>query len=446
MPGDRHLRICIIGAGPSGLTTTKNMLQAGLSDVTVFERADTLGGNWVYSRIPGHSSVYENVRAISSKTLSQFEDFPFPADSPHYLSQPQLLAYFEAYSDRFGLRENIRFRTEVQHIEKLGEFEWTVHLADRAVERFNVICVCNGHHWRPRMPDIGGTFSGHLLHSHDFKRPEPFRNDRVLIIGGGNSGFDIAGQMVRVAGRCSMSLRRGYHIVPRFLLGVPSDVFYAKLAWLPKSVLRKWIGRLLCAGVTAYTRRSLPKPDHELLECHPTVNTEVLHYLRKRRIKIFPAIEQFEGNRALFRDGSSAAFDTVIACTGYETASPFFARDFIDFKDDIPQLYLRMFHPLHRDLFFIGLFQPNGSIWPLSDLQAKLAANYLAGNYTVPYDVDRQVLREVETIRRSFVRSPRHNMEVNYHDFRRSLLRQIPSSAPTWDEMRIIAPAVRPMA
>jgi hypothetical protein len=187
----------------------------------------------------------------------------------------------------------------------------------------------------------------------------------------------------------------------------------------------------------------MPKPDHELLECHPTVNTEALHYLRNRRIEIFPAIEHFKDDRVIFCDGSSAAFDTVIACTGYRMSFPFFERDFIDFKDNTPPLYLRMFHPLHRDLLFIGLFQPSGSIWPLSDLQAKLAANYLIGNYKLPHDIDRRVLGEAETIRRSFVQSPRHSVEVNYHEFRRLLLRQIPPSAPVWSEASFTEAAVQ---
>src|SRR4051812_18808721 len=144
MTGHRHLRICIIGAGPSGLATAKNLLQAGLSNITVFERADHAGGNWVYSSKVGHSSVYESIRTISSKTLSQYEDFPFPADFPDYPSQPQLLGYFKSYADHFGINEKIRCGTEVQHVDKLDDFRWEVRLSDGSVGEFNAIFICNG--------------------------------------------------------------------------------------------------------------------------------------------------------------------------------------------------------------------------------------------------------------------------------------------------------------
>jgi hypothetical protein len=428
----QDLRICIIGAGPSGLATAKNLLQAGFRNFTVFEKNDRVGGNWIYSTRSGHSSVYESVRSISSKTLSQLEDFPFPAYYPSYPSQSLLLKYFESYAARFGLFDHIQFGAEVQRAEKAGGQRWIVTLHDGSTQEFHALFVCNGHHWSPRMPVIPGAFTGRFLHSHDFKSPHIFGKDRVLVVGGGNSAADIAVQVVRATGSCSMSLRRGYHVLPRFIFGIPSDVWYARLAWLPGPVLKLAGGRLTRLAVAAYTRQGLPKPDHPLLACHPLINSELLYYIRKRRIQTLPGVVRFDGNRVWFNNGSSGEFDTVIACTGYAVRFPFFNRNFINYEDGVPMLYLRMFHPEHRDLFFIGLVQPNGSIWPLADLQAKLAANYLLGNYQLPDDLEQRCSAEADSIRRSFVRTPRHNLEVHYHEFRRLLLNQIPASAPAW--------------
>lgn len=429
-------RICIIGAGPSGLAAAKNLLQAGLRNITIFEKNNRVGGNWIYTARPGHSSVYESVASISSKTLSQLEDFPFPDEYPPYPSHALLLKYFESYANRFRLFSFIRFGAEVEHAAKAGEWRWIVKLTDGSTQEFHALFVCNGHHWSPLMPEIPGLFAGRLLHSHDFKNARIFGKDRVLLIGGGNSAADIAVQIARATGSCSMSLRRGYHVVPRFMFGVPSDVLYARLAWLPWPFLKLAGGGLIRWGVAAYTRRGLPKPEHPLLACHPLINSELLYYVRKGRIRTLAAVARFDGNRVWFDDGSSGEFDTVIACTGYAVRFPFFQRDFIDFEHDIPRLYLRMFHPDHRDLFFIGLLQPNGSIWPLADLQAKLAANYLRGGYKLPENLEQRCSREADKIRRSFIRTPRHNLEVHYHEFRRLLLSQIPSSAPRWTDDR----------
>ena len=191
MIAPQDFRICVIGAGPSGLATAKNLLQAGFHNFTVFEKNDRVGGNWIYSTVPGHSSVYQSVRSISSKTLSQLEDFPFPDHYPPYPSQSLLLKYFESYARRFELFNHIRFTSEVEHVEKVGGQRWIVTLSDGATQEFHALFVCNGHHWCPRMPLVPGTFTGRLLHSHDYKSAHIFERDRVLIIGGGNSGLTL---------------------------------------------------------------------------------------------------------------------------------------------------------------------------------------------------------------------------------------------------------------
>ena len=432
MTAPSDLRICVIGAGPSGLAAAKNLLQAGFRHFTVYEKNDQVGGNWLYSARPGHSSVYESARTISSKSLSQYEDFPFPENYPPYPSQPELLTYFKNYAAHFGLLNNIRFGTQVQHVKKVSDHRWVVQLDNNVREEFHALFVCNGHHWDPRMPKVPGDFTGRFLHSHDFKSVGEFRRDRVLVMGGGNSAADIAVQVTQASGRCAMSLRRGYHVIPRFLFGVPSDIWYARVASLPLPLIKS-MGSLLRLAVSAYTRHGMPKPDHALFECHPVINSQLLYYLRKRRIQITRDVQRFEGREVWFADGSHATFDTVIACTGYRISFPFFDRELIHFDEGIPPLYLRMFHPRHRNLFFVGLVQPNGCIWPISDLQAKIAVNYLAGNYRLPDDLETRANEEAEQIRRSFIRSPRHSLEVHFHQFRRLLLSQVPASAPGWN-------------
>src|SRR5690606_38634392 len=145
-----------------------------------------------------HSSVYETTHIISSKTLSQFDDYPMPDDYPDYPSHKQVLAYFEDYARHFGVIPYVRFNTEVTKAEKQPDETWKITLNDGTVETFDYLIVANGHHWDPRMPSYPGEFTGEMLHSHAFKSAAPFRDKRVLVVGGGNSACDIAVETSRV--------------------------------------------------------------------------------------------------------------------------------------------------------------------------------------------------------------------------------------------------------
>ena len=241
MKRDTTARVCVIGAGPSGITAAKNLLQAGITNIVVYEKADQVGGNWIYSPRLSHSSVFETTHIISSKNMSQYLDYPMLDDYPDYPSHNQLLAYFQGYARHFGVEAYIQFNCEVKRAEKQPDDSWKITLADGTVEAFDHLLVCSGHHWDPRMPDYPGQFSGESLHSHDFKSAAPFKDKRVLVIGGGNSACDIAVETGRVSAFTAISMRRGYYIVPKFFMGKPTDVFFASSAFWPRP-LRRLLG------------------------------------------------------------------------------------------------------------------------------------------------------------------------------------------------------------
>ncbi len=426
-------RIGIVGAGPAGITTGKNLLQVGLDNFVIYEKGVRIGGNWVYSAVPGHSSVYQFTRTISSKSVSNFQDFPFPRHYPPYPSHAQMAEYFESYARRFGLLKHIRFGSEIVRAEKLADGSWHVHLGDGSSEPCDVLLVCSGHHWSARIPSYPGVFSGRSLHSREFKNCDPFFNQRVLVIGGGNSGCEIAVELARSAKAVALSLRRGYHVIPKFILGVPSDVILSWVSWIPRPLLRRLAG-LLVRIANGDGRGGMPKPDHLMFESHPVVNSEIVRYGRERRITVFPDVERFDGRDVWFRDRRVAQFDAIVFCTGYDVKFPFLGPEFSGIESGDTPLYLHMAPPGIPSLFFMGLFQPTGSIWPLVDLQAKLAANYLAGNYRFPAGIDERARAQSAANRRSFLETPRHAIEVDYYQFRRELLRQIPRSAPVWSK------------
>ncbi len=423
------MRSAVIGAGPCGLTAAKNLIQAGLSDLVVFEKSDQVGGNWVYRPEPGHSSVYETTHIISSKSLSAYEDFPLPADYPDYPSHRQLKAYFESYAQHFGVLRYVRFHTEVLEARLAKRGEWRLRVRSpegERDERFDWLFVCNGHHWDPRLPELPGEFRGLLLHSHDYKRAAPFADKRVLVIGGGNSAADIAVETARVAARVCISMRHGTWIVPKFIFGLPSDVPYVKLSWLPSWLRQKIMKLSVLVLQGSNARYGLQEPDCDPLEHHPTLNSELLYFIRHGEIQPKVGVARCAGQTVHFTDGTSEDFDVVIAATGYRMSFPFFDLAFVDYRDatTVP-LYRKMFHPEHDNLFFIGLFQPLGCIWPLADHQARLAVKTMQGKWKRPADMRRAIARELAHPHFRFQPRPRHAAEVDYARFRKELLNEL---------------------
>jgi len=425
-------RVCVIGAGPSGITAAKNLVQVGLRDVIVYEKNRQIGGNWIFSPEPSHSSVFESTHIISSKRLSEYADYPWPRDVADYPGHHELLGYFQGYARRFGVDRLVRFGTEVKRAAPDPAGGWRVELSTGESERFDHLLVANGHHWDPRMPDYPGAFAGELIHSHDFKASAPFRGRRVLVIGGGNSACDIAVETARVSRSTGISMRRGYYFVPKFMFGLPSDVLHQKFVWVPRPLRVKLLRLLLWVYTGSWERYGLPRPDHELLSSHPIVNSELLYFIRHGRIHPRPDIARFDGHEVRFVDGSVESYDAIIAATGFRITFPFFDPALIDYSHGGVPLYLRVFPPRFRGLYFIGLFQPIGCVWPLADLQAQLVANHIVGNYELPPDLEVRAAAEVEGISRTYLGTPRHTIEVDYDRLRRDLRRQMPRNAPAW--------------
>lgn len=425
-------RVCVIGAGASGITAAKHLLQVGIKNIVVYEKNDQVGGNWLYSADGGHSSVYETAHIISSKKLSQYPDFPMPDEYPDYPSHKLLLDYFQSYARHFAVDEYIQFNTCVKSAEKQADDTWKITLDDGREEVFDYLLVANGHHWNPRLPDYQGTFTGEMIHSHDYRSNLPYTDKRVLVIGGGNSACDISVDISRHAAFTAISWRRGYYVIPKFMFGQPVDVVNSHLYWLPTWIRRKlykltWY--IIVGGNKPY---GLPHPDHDITAVHPLANSTLLYHLRHGDIQARPDIARFDGKTVHFVDGRQEDYDSIIAATGYQISFPFLDSKLVDFSQrDVP-LYLRMFHPEHPTLAFIGLLQPQGCIWTLADTQAQVMANYIAGNCDLPANMPELIQKEIETSRKKFASAVRHSLEVEFHAYRAQLRRLLPKNAPEW--------------
>jgi hypothetical protein len=433
-------KICIVGAGSSGIAACKNLLQVGLKNIVVYEQSARIGGNWVYTEDVKHSSVYETTHIITSKHHSNYLDFPMPDNYPDYPSHWLMADYYQNYSDHFGVTPKIKFETTVVKIDKTNDGKWKVQTADKngnlSDEIFEVLIVSNGHHWNPRYPNYEGKFEGEFVHSHYFKNNKPFSGKRVLVIGAGNSGCDAAVEVCRTAKKTAISMRRGYHFIPKFVFGEPADVIANKFQWVPDFLLDLVYAFVLRLENGDITKFGLQKPDHGVRQSHPVSNSELLYYIRHGEITAKPDIQKFDGKTVHFKDGSKAEFDTIIAATGFKVTFPFFDKSLIDFEDKDVRLYKRVFHPDHMNLMFVGLIQASGCFWKLADFQAKLLANQLVGNYALPENMNTEIDREVNQIRSGFTKSARHLIEVDYFKYSKSILDIIPSNAPAWGSVK----------
>jgi Flavin-binding monooxygenase-like len=192
--------------------------------------------------------------------------------------------------------------------------------------------------------------------------------------------------------------------------------------WVPNRWKQIFLTKLLQLLQGSYARYGLPVNTELALSHHPTLNSDLLDFIRHGRILPRPGIATFEGDEVQFTDGKREAFDIVCACTGFWTTFPFFDKALIDYQHvaKIP-LYRKMMHPDYRDLYFIGLFQPSGCIWPLADHQARLACLEILGKYQRPEDLHAEIEYEIAHPHFEFAGGLRHAMEVDYHSLRNEL-------------------------
>ena len=431
-------RVCIIGAGSSGIAAAQVLHARGI-DFDCFETGSELGGNWRYQNDNGMSSAYRSLHINTSRELMEYQTFPMPHDLPEYPSHWQIAAYFDAYVDHFGFRDKIAFRTEVVKVEPLDEgFEVTLRGRtpygdpdEPETRTYQHVIVANGHHWDPRWPEPSypgaETFPGEQLHAHYYRTPDRFVGKRVLVLGIGNSACDIAVEASRVADETYLAMRRGAHIVPKFIFGVPTDhLTESGLARGPLRVQQLGMAAMLRLAQGRVTDYGLPKPDHPVLAAHPTVSDDLLTRLGHGDIEVMPNIECFEGGKVVFTDGRVVEVDTVVYCTGYKITFPFLDERVLPVRDNRVDLYHRVVDPDHPGLFFTGLIQPLGAIMPLAEAQAQWVADLVTGEGTLPSydDMRRQIRVYDEQVRKRYVASKRHTIQVDFRAYLDELARE----------------------
>ena len=415
----RQRRVCVIGAGISGLVSAKVLAGDGF-DVAVFEKEPTLGGVWAASR------TYPGLRTNNPRDTYAFSDHPFPRAAGDFPSAAEMRAYLQSYAERFGLLSRIRAGTEVVRVAQDGAL-WKVTVRGGEIEEtldFDFVVVCNGVFSEPSIPAVEGMedFAGRIVHSTSLGDPELVQDRHVIVVGGGKSALDCAGWAAVEGRSCTLVFRRAYWMWPRYLCGVlnvqwlmfsrltASALRYHRLsrteAWLHGTgaplVRFVWssVTRLLRAqtGISGPLVPEVPLPRH--LESIG-IGTEAYTLVRSGRIRPKKAaIRRFRGGKAVeLDDGEVLEADVVIFATGFKQAVPFFeepVRRQLEREDGF-RLYRFILPPGVQRLGFVGY---NSST--ACQLTSEVAAHWLSDCFLGrlrPPSVE-HMDREIDQVRR----------------------------------------------
>jgi len=475
-------RVAVVGAGPSGLVTVKELAQEG-HEPTCFERAAGLGGVFRFDEQCG--VVWESCRLTSSPLLTSFSDFPDPAGRVMHLRAAEYVEYLHRYCEAFDLERHLRFGTTVESITRDPVGGWIVRTRDAAgprEERFDAVAVCSGLHQHPHWPQIPGreTYPGGVLHGAQYRRPSQVAGRRVLVVGAGESGADIAAEVAANAAETVLSLRRGVAVQARVQLGKPKDLQTSRLmnstahwvfqtrnpaddykrrvyrrTFLPFLFVDKALQQLSrfafdflpvlrapdLAGVRANlgTRRLslqlLRESGGTFNEQFGTKDDAFVRAMATGRCRRAPGVARFDGPRVVFEDGSSFTPDLVILCTGFDTQMPF-----LDDALSTPPRYLHTFHPgAGPSLGFIGFLRPAfGAIPPLAELQARWFALLLSGRAALPACAEMErTIEEWTRFRAHFFRAVKGRLDhlVEHTPVCDALAEQV-GCKPTWRDIR----------
>lgn len=375
-------KYAIIGAGPCGLAAAKIFLDYDIP-FDGYESGPDVGGLWDINN--PDSTVYESAHLISSKFTTGYSCFPMPDSMPDYPSHREVWKYFCQFAQHFGLYSHFSFLTRVVRVQPNDEQAqtWQITLQNGETRSYAGVIIASGTFHTPSMPRFEGNFSGEIVHSAAYKSADLFANKRVLVVGAGNSGCDIAVDAVYRAQSVALSMRRGYHFVPKYVFGKPADTL-GGLVRLPRPLKQRideWILRLFAGDAQ---RVGFPKPDHKLYELHPVVNSLVIYHAGHGDIAIKPAISRTDGKCVWFSDGSNDEYDIILAATGYQLNYPFIDPKYLCWRGTYPQLFLHIFNPQYRNLFMLGMVEATGLGWQGRYEQAQLVAAYIRAKTQYP--------------------------------------------------------------
>ncbi|KAG0416612.1 hypothetical protein HPB47_006272 [Ixodes persulcatus] len=434
-------RVLVIGAGASGLAAVKACLEEGV-DVVCIEKTSDVGGLWTYreKNVDGVASIMYSTTTNTSKDLSAFSDFPPPPDFPNYMHNSLVARYLHSYADAFGLKRHVRCSHVVLRLSPASDHEqtgcWDALIQDVAsgkswTESFDAAMVCTGYDVAPVLPSFPGLldrFRGRVLHTRDYKRPAGFEGKRVLVVGLGNSGADVAVELSAVADSVYVSTRRGCWTIPRVgPRGEPFDTVNLRRVW-------NWLFHLLPFGLVCHVSENEANARfdhaaynlaarHRIHEQHATISDLLPSKILNGTVVVKGNVLSFTEDAVLLEDDPTRAVpvDVVVLATGYGAHFPFIDSKLVPVRDNRLRLYKFVFPPhlKRHTLAFIGGVQPEGSLFPISELQSRWAVGVFVGRYALPgrAAMDADVDLKERHIGRRYIEGSRHARQVDWIDY-----------------------------
>ncbi|XP_074078097.1 dimethylaniline monooxygenase [N-oxide-forming] 4-like [Macrotis lagotis] len=420
-------RVAVIGAGVSGLTSIKCCLEEGL-EPTCFERSDDIGGLWKYTETSGHgkTQVYRSVVTNVCKEMTCYSDFPFQEDYPNYLNHAKMLEYLRSYAKHFDLLKYIHLKTTVHRVTKRPDFsvsgQWEVMTEtegkqDTAV--FDAVMICTGLYLNPHLPleSFPGInlFQGQILHSQEYRSPEAFQGKRVLVIGVGNTGSDLAVELSRVASQVFLCTRSGTWVLSRLSKdGYPTlMIFYTRFyhmiscmlpSFMKNSMIMKQIKKWF-----NHKNYGLGMPKGQMLKV--IINDELPSYILCGAITIKANVKEFTETSAIFEDGTvEENIDAVIFATGFTVSFPFLEEPTKSLCKNMIYLYKYVF-PSNLEkptMAVIGHISLKGAILPCVELQGRWATRVFKGLCKIPptNQLMEEAINKEQLVKRGIIMDP----------------------------------------
>jgi len=303
----------VVGAGPAGLAAARCLQKRGV-DVLVIERGGAVGHSW--------RNHYRRLHLHTVREQSHLPDRPMPQHWPRYVSRDQVVEYLEDYARHFHITP--RFGVEVERIAPGGS-GWTTRLADGGMLQSTHVVLATGMNRVSVVPDWPGLdhTSIPVMHSRQYRTAEPFAGARVLVVGIGNTGAEIALDLCDHGASATIAVRGPVNIVSRDTFGRPiQSTALALQRWPPalaglvgRVLQRLSVGRLDRWGLRR--PRASPGRQIQLTGRTPTIDVGTVARIKRGDITVVPGIRAFDGAEIEFDDGTRAAYDQVILATGY---------------------------------------------------------------------------------------------------------------------------------
>jgi Pyridine nucleotide-disulphide oxidoreductase len=304
-----HVPVIVVGAGPAGLATSQQLRERGVPH-RVLERGETAGHTW--------ANLYDSLTLHTGKHMSSLPGMPFPRSAPLFVPRRDFLDYLLRYTQAFDLP--VQAGAAVTRVAR-SDGAWALSTSQGPYSA-DAVVVATGIVANPKRPQFPGEerFAGRIAHSVSYQRPEPYRGRKVLVVGVGNSGAEIASEVARAGGRVSIAVRSGANVVPLTLAGLPIQYLAYWVRKLPRGAQEGVVGLVRRLTELRRGKPVLPRPGHSPLDAIPVIGFHLVDAIAAGLIDVRSGVAELMADGARFTDGTTGTFDDIILATGFAAA------------------------------------------------------------------------------------------------------------------------------